>query len=52
MLDYWLTMAYNYSMSREYRVYGRENIEEGALTQMNNIMSLPVVTKDAFDIYS
>lgn len=34
-------------MSREYAIYGKENIEDGALTQMNNVMSLPVVTSGA-----
>lgn len=30
-------------MSREYAIYGKENIEQGALTHMENVMSLPVV---------
>ena len=34
-------------MSREYAIYGKENIEQGALTQMENVMSLPVVTSGA-----
>lgn len=34
-------------MSREYAIYGKENIEQGALDQMNNVMSLPVVTAGA-----
>ena len=34
-------------MSREYRIYGKENIEQGALTQMENVMSLPVVVHGA-----
>lgn len=34
-------------MSREYAIYGKDNIEEGALTQMDNVMSLPVVASGA-----
>jgi tRNA-splicing ligase RtcB len=34
-------------MSREYAIYGKDNIEQGALDQMNNVMSLPVVTAGA-----
>ena len=34
-------------MSREYAIYGKDNIEQGALTQMENVMSLPVVTSGA-----
>lgn len=34
-------------MSKDYAIYGKENIEEGALTQMNNVMSLPVVSSGA-----
>lgn len=34
-------------MSRAYKVYGKENIEDGAIRQMDNVMSLPVVVKGA-----
>lgn len=34
-------------MSKEYKVYGKSNIEQGAITQMDNVMSLPVVVKGA-----
>lgn len=32
---------------KEYRIYGKENIEQGALTQMDNVMSIPCVVKGA-----
>lgn len=34
-------------MSSEYEIYGKENIEHGAIQQMNNVMSLPVVSSGA-----
>ncbi len=47
MLDYLDVIAYIERMSRAYKVYGRENIEDGAIRQMDNVMSLPVVVKGA-----
>jgi tRNA-splicing ligase RtcB len=32
---------------KDYRIYGKENIEQGALTQMDNVMSIPCVVKGA-----
>jgi tRNA-splicing ligase RtcB (3'-phosphate/5'-hydroxy nucleic acid ligase) len=32
---------------KPYKTYGKENVEQGALTQMDNVMSLPCVVKGA-----
>jgi tRNA-splicing ligase RtcB len=34
-------------MTKHYTTYGKEHIEQGALTQMDNVMSVPCVTKGA-----
>jgi hypothetical protein len=47
MIDYAWVIAHIYPMSRVYKVYGRENIEECAIKQMHNVMPLPVAAKGA-----
>lgn len=41
MLESRLVIAYIHPVSREYQVYGKENIEDGTIRQMDNVMSLP-----------
>ena len=46
MLEIRLVIAYIYPVSREYQVYGKENIEDGTVRQMDNVMPLPSIPVD------
>ena len=46
MLESRLVIAYIHPVSREYQVYGKENIEDGTVRQMDNVMPLPSIPVD------